>query len=286
MSLVRCTASQCRRRGLNLNGAFDFLAGDCEFSFNDLEGLAAKDLVGLLSVVTRFVLRDCLFQANGSEGLEIELVAASDINPGSWVVQIEDSDFLDNKSEGLLLDCDYEGLPGWTASVEIRGCQATRNEGSGFQLDLDADATVALNRLVSSSNQEDGILITSETTPSMVTANACALHGNQGYGVHTTLGDVGLILSHSVLAGNFTGGFMADSAPGTAVSSVAYLQPFPWYGVTLAGCVELDENGPNPFEQAPDLWDYVTYWDGQSLRLNGTAALFPGDLVEVGDDSL
>ncbi|MEZ6005520.1 MAG: hypothetical protein R3F33_15195, partial [Planctomycetota bacterium] len=284
VTMAVCTASGCQVGGASVDGAFNLWVSKSTFRNNLQEGMSCNDLLGLGSDITRLWIEDCSFVANGSEGLEVDLVADLAPSTGRWDLRISDSEFVGNALDGCLLDCDYEGSPGWTARIDVRGIEARDNGLAGLHLDLDAANSTVVHRGLFAANRGDGLLITSESAPGMATIEACAMLGNQGYGVRTNLGNVGAALSHCVLSGNGAGGFAAQLAPGSAVSTVAWLQENPWTSVSRAGCRTTSVLSPAPFERAPVEWLQVQGAAAGGVQVAALGSLVVGDWVELGAD--
>ncbi|QDV08196.1 hypothetical protein Poly30_37320 [Planctomycetes bacterium Poly30] len=283
VTMVRCAASVCIAGGTSISGAFDLYMEDCAMSGNGQEGLTADNLTGNVGEVSRVFARDCVFSGNGSEGFDVDLATSGDAGSGRWVIRLEDCIFSDNALDGCLIDCDYEGEPGWFARFEIEGCEARRNGEAGFHLDVDAQANSHVHRTVAAANRAEGILISSETAPGTVVIDTSALVGNQTYGVRTEMGNVGLLLSHCVVAGNRLGAQFGGVAPILATSSIAYLQPGPWSASDSHRSVDTVQTQPLPFAEAPSaLYPVLSFADGvATLAVQPTLGI--GATVELND---
>ncbi|MCA9002597.1 MAG: right-handed parallel beta-helix repeat-containing protein, partial [Planctomycetes bacterium] len=286
IQLVDCTLSGCQVGGISIDGAFDLFANHCAFTNNLQEGITADDLLALGSKVSTLSISNCLFEGNGSEGLDVDLVAYPSLSTGGWQILLTNNEFIRNRLDGCLIDCDYETSPGWIAQIEIQGCVARANGSAGFHLDLDAQSSALLHRCRSSNNGTDGFLVTSETAPGMATASACAFLGNQAMGVRSSLGNVGVVLSHCVLSGNAQGGFASTSNRGSVASSVAFLQTDAWQNVETTHVHDQATFDPELFLSAPSGWAQTIGMFGEQIRLEGGITLNPGDTVEFEGDGV
>ncbi len=287
VSMVRCLASVCVAGGVSLAGAFDLRMEDCTMSGNGQEGLTADSLTGISGGVSRLIARDCDFSRNGAEGLDVDLVAPGGSGSGRWVVRLEDCVFEDNLSDGCLLDCDYEGEVGWFSRFEIVGCEVRGNRMAGVHIDADAQSTTHLYRTLAVGNATDGVLISSETAPGTVLVDACALIGNQRFGLRTEMGNVGILVTHSVVGGNRLGGLRAGVAPIFATSTIAYEQATPWVESLQAHeSLVSSAAGAPVFANAPRAWYPVASYSTGVLTLATPPAFDVGADVEVGDDGV
>jgi hypothetical protein len=237
--------------GLSLVGPYDMTLEACGFFNNGQEGVECGPWVAPVATTVSINIRDCDFSGNGFEGLDVDLAAPGGLGaPGTFVLDIEDCDFEQNAAAGCLVDLDYELAPGWSASFRLRGCLSRGNAGAGYALDLDGSFDGALHRLAATSNVGDGLSVTSESYAGHLVVSASSFVANQGAGVRSSLGNVGLALSHCLVSGNVDGGVRAQSAPATAISSASHLQATPFSQVGLRGTPVLPAT-PLPFQYAP-----------------------------------
>ena len=298
--VARCSVLRSGAEGLSLQGAFKLEVEDSRFSASALEGLDLDDLVAPDGVTAGLSVRHSTFFGNGEEGLDCDLGPPPVAGAGSsYSVAVEGSRFDRNgwKSpatplSGLKVDIDFEGFSGWSADILVRGCTARANRGHGVSLDLDSTSTTFVHRLLSVANGGDGLLVASESAPALALVSTSVLDGNLGAGLRVaggqTGGNVPVVLSHSVLAGNRAGGLLSELVESSAASSAAWLQSAPWSGAggvrqrgVVAGADPLDP----VFALAPVDYREVTGFDGTLLTLDDASTLVIGDLVEVADDS-
>ena len=299
VTVARCTVLRSGDEGLSLQGAFRLDVEDSRFSSNGLEGLDCDALVAPDGVTAGLSVRDSTFFGNGEEGLDCTL-GAPPVAGGSssYAVEIVGSRFERNgwkpsgtPTGGLKIDIEFEGFPGWSADLVVRGCLARANRGIGVHLDLDSSSTTFVHRLLSTANGADGLLIASESAPSLATVSSSVLMGNKGAGVRVggapTGGNVPVVLAHSVVAGNAGGGLRSELVESAAVSSIGWLQGDAWSGaggVRERGVVlGLDPLTP-VFATAPVDFRTVIAFNGSSLELDDASNLAIGDSIEVADD--
>jgi hypothetical protein len=286
ITLLGCSVSSNGADGLSVSGAVDVFLEGSVFANNVQEGVELDPLFALEGELARLRVRDCRFAGNGTEGLDADLAAPVGSVPGaaSFDVRIEGSRFERNGADGMLIDIDYEGVVGWHAAIEVRGSSARANRGSGFHLDVDAPADVLLHRIRSTANAGDGVLITSESDPGVVSVSTSVATGNLGAGLRSALGNRSILASHCVLAGNAAGGIVGDVVPNSAASVVFHHQPNAHPRTHVAGGVEESEAAVRVFERAPAAYLRIDARDGDHLAVSDTAALGSGATVEVADD--
>lgn len=292
--LVRSRIVDNGAQGLSLTGAFDLRVEGSRFGGNGLEGLDLGGLVGPGGVPVSLRVRDSVFAGNGADGLDCDLTPPlSPSGSGRYLVEIETSRFERNgyaapteATAGLKIDIDFELIPDWRADIVVRGCTARNNLRDGVLLDLDSTASAFVHRLLSSGNGGDGLVVSSESTPSFVTVSASVLAGNVGAGLRAELGQVPLAVSHCVLAGNFGGGVVSATARSSVSSSIAWMQPNAWSGVRSHFNVESSVPTDAPFVRAPLEYRRATGWSNGQLVLNDNSGLVLGDDVEFADDGV
>lgn len=292
--MVACDISENGNDGLGVNGVVDLKIDRCSFNANQQEGIDADDLFVNGADSATCVITGSRFFGNGLDGLDIDLAApplAAQSPGGTFDVRIEGCSFERNGLDGLIIDQDYDTFPNWQASILIAGCDARANSQAGVHIDADNPGDYVIQRLRSTANKGDGLLVTSETNAGLVSCSASYLAGNQGHGARTTLGNKMLLMTHCVFAGNSLGGFLADAVTtvpgysiGSAVSCIAWQQPNPFSNVRTAAC--FIEESDNPFEEAPEQFTVVSALGPGGLTVASTTGLEPGDTVEVADDNV
>lgn len=280
--------------GLSLAGAFDLRVEGSRFGGNGLEGMDLGGLVGPGGVPVSLRVRDCVFAGNGADGLDCDLTPpANPTGNGHYLVEIETSVFERNgfaapteATAGLKVDIDFELIVGWRADILVRGCTARNNRRDGVLFDLDSTCSAFVHRLLSTGNGGDGLVVSSESTPSFASVSTSVLAGNVGAGLRAELGQVPIAVSHCVLAGNLGGGVVSSTARSSVHSSVAWMQPSPWNGVRDHFNVETSDQFDPPFMEAPIEYLRANAWNGSQLVLADSSTLAAGDDVEFGDDGV
>jgi hypothetical protein len=284
LSNVRCDSN--RIEGVSLEGPFDVHINACTFQSNGQEGLEFGPWIGPSNDTIRLRVRGSRFLANGFEGLDVDMVAAPDLGPGgTFVVDIVDCDFEQNLGSGCLIDVDFEATPAWDLELSIRGSKALANRESGFLLDIDSNSICVLQRVLASANGNNGLSVTSETYAAMVMVSSSAFVGNLAYGVRTSLGNVGVALSHCLLLGNASGGLRDDLAPASLASSAAQLQFSPFGMGHLRGTSSLPDS-PSAFEYAALEYRNLNAQSGDMLTLDSALGAGTGQAVELGADGI
>lgn len=292
--LVRSRIVDNGAQGLSLSGAFDLRVEGSRFGGNGLEGLDLGGLVGPGGVPVSLRVRDSVFAGNGADGLDCDLTPpAVPSGSGRYLVEIETSLFERNgfaapaeATAGLKLDLDFELIADWRADLVVRGCVARNNRHDGVLLDLDSTCSAFVHRLLSTGNGGDGLVVSSESTPSFASVSASVLAGNVGAGLRAELGQVPLSVSHCVLAGNLGGGVVSATARSSVSSSIAWMQPGAWNGVRSHFNVESSNALDGPFVRAPIEYLAANGWSGGQLVLADSSSLAAGDDVEFGDDGV
>lgn len=273
--------------GISLGGALDLLVEATLCVENGQEGLDADDLLAPDGERVALVARDSAFSHNGAEGLDVDLAGplTGGVAGGRLEVLLDGCVADDNTLDGVLLDLEHEALPAWRSDIVVRGLIARENGGSGLHLDVDALGSAHVHRSRCEGNSLHGLHVTSESAAGLVVASACAFAGNAGAGARAELGNVGLLLSHTVLAGNQQGGLTSDGAPALATSSVAWAQDAPF--AASQSSLSLDPSAPSTFVRAPGVYLRVIDASGGTLGLEAPVVLAAGVGAEVaGDDVL
>lgn len=278
----------CDLEGISVDGVFDLTIEASQSVQNQNEGLDLNALVAPDGTTARLFLRGSSFDSNGTEGVEVHLAApvGGGVVGGTFDVVVQDCDFTRNGLAGLGIDIEYEQFPLWRSSIVVRGVRARANGTSGVHLDVDARATVLVHRLASSANSEDGLSVTSESFPGTVTLSASSLMGNLGAGIRASGGNVGIVASHCVIAGNGAGGFVSELVPSLAVSSIAYLQPNPSQGSSSHECVTQEFATPRPFLRSPREFARAIGASSGQLVLEHAPISGSGSIAEVADDDV
>ncbi len=274
--------------GLFVQGPFECTIERSVFAGNVQEGAEFDDLLGPDGANASLSVRGSTFFGNGAEGLDLDLSAVPLAGPNGSRFQIEfqDSLFAQNAAAGLLLDIDFELVAGWSADVTLRGVTARANAGSGVHLDLDWQSTAMVQRLLSSSNGGDGLLVTSESRAGLVVISSSALVANNGFGLHAALGQVGLLASHCVIAGNQAGGFASDTIRSSAASCALWLETLPFTNVSTRGCVVQNDTAQSLLVNVPSEYLSVIGASGTRPILSSSGQLAVGDWVELADDGI
>jgi hypothetical protein len=287
--LVGCELEGNAAEGLFGQGAWSLEVHGCDISGNGQEGFDLDDLVAPDGRTVRLTVRRSRFASNGSDGADVDLAAPlfGGTSGARFEILFESCRFELNAANGLLLDVDYELVPGWRSELVLRGCTARGNLGHGLLFDLDGESTTFVHRLLSTGNAADGLRVTSETLPVLATVSASVLTGNGGDGLAATDGQATMLLSHGVLAGNAAGGLRSPLVDAAAVSTCAWRQPLPWPG-SLAHFVAVSDDPLAPlFQRAPADYTRALAFDGVTLGLPaGGPGFLPGDLVELADDDV
>jgi len=199
-------------------------------------------------------------------------------------VEIRASRFERNGQFGLLLDHDFESIPGFTADIAVRECIASGNGSTGMQFDADGPGGLFIHGSLLSANAGDGLVVSSDNERDLVTISSSAFAGNLGAGVRTLLATRSVALSHCILAGNEAGGVLSAGTDSGTTSSIFYLQSQPtqntrsWFDAT-----ETDPMG-GMFNNAPEEYLRITAAMGNDLTAAGMPALMPGVPIELYDD--
>lgn len=281
-----CSARNAVNEGLSVDGSFDLLVEASDFDNNGAEGAAIGKLYASSARSVALRVRGCRFTRNGQEGLDIQLgVPTGAVAPGGrFVVELEESDFLDNQLDGVRVDLDYETAPEWSARIVARGLSAHTNGLAGVHFDLDASSSALAHRLACRANGTDGFLVTSESWSGIATLSSSALWGNLGAGARATFGNVAVVASHCAFAGNVQGGFVADTSRSVALNCAADSQSNPWSGVNAVASLSATGHEPAWFAHAPLEYATVISINAASLQTEAATNAGVGSTMEVGDD--
>lgn len=288
MVLVDCILLGNAAEGASIIGAVGLSARGCRFESNVQEGADFDDLTIDVFKDVAIAFSDCRFAGNGSEGLDLDMaVPLLGSAGGDFDVSIDNCVFEQNGASGLLLDVDYSAASGARAALTLRGVVARANGMHGVHLDPDATATLVVDSLVSTANGGDGLLVSSDVVPVVVTVAHSVLAANLGAGARTIEGQAGLVLSHVLVAGNGGGGARAESGAIGAVSSVAWLQPAPWVSVTTHHVVTADDPLQPALGRLPVFYTQITAWDESAPETLNLAAMPDGAAaLEIDADGL
>lgn len=274
--------------GLFVQGPFELEIERSVFANNAQEGAEFDDLLGPDGVNASLEVRGSTFAGNGTEGLDVDLAATPLAGPNGsrFSIEFEQCTFEQNGAAGMLLDIDFELVTGWSADIALRGLQARANGGAGVHLDLDWQSTALVHRLLSTSNGGDGLFVTSESRPGIATVSSSALVGNGGFGLHAAQGQIPLLASHCVLAGNAAGGFASDTVRSQATSCALWLQPTGFTNVAARGSVTQNAPLQGLFARVPSEYLRVIGANGSNPLLANVGGLAVGDRVELADDGV
>ena len=288
VSLTSCSGRLNELEGLSGEGPIDLRLDGCRFSDNNQEGVDLGSWTAPDGEIMRLTVRDCAFLRNVTEGLDIDMNAplTGGATGGQFKIRVDSSTFQENGAAGLLIDVDYEAYPAWSSEIVVRGCYSRANLGSGVHLDMDSNSVAFVHRLGSHANGEHGLYVSSETAPGTVTVSSSAFLANQGAGIRSELGNVGVLASHCVLLGNRGAGFESLLAPGSAVSSAALIQDSPWTGMTNHHSVDQVAADPAPFVRTPRFVTEILGFEGEQVMLSATPPASAGLLAEISDDGV
>jgi hypothetical protein len=284
VTMVACTFEQNSAEGVWLQGAYSLTIDNCVFQGNGEEGMQFWPWLSPAEQVLHLRMEDSQFLSNGLGGLDMDLGAPAPGPPGgSYDIVIEDCDFDRNGGHGCSIDIDYETTNFWRTNLNLRGSRARANGGSGYVLHLDNPARCVLHRVLASSNFEDGLSVVSEAPATMALVSASSFTSNLGHGVHSSLGNAGVALSHCVLSGNDLGGVLPEQALATVGSSVAQLQPEAFGDSLTRGTLTVDQ--PEIlFRYAPIEYHRVLSQSGAELTLDAPLVNATGLAAELAGD--
>ncbi len=275
--------------GVSIDGAFDVLLDASRFRGNGQEGVELDALVALEGDTARLVVRACAFSGNASEGLDADLEAPLVTGAGGarFDVRVDGSTFGGNGLDGLLIDLDFEGVLGWSASVAIRDSCARANGGSGFHVDADAASDVYFHRVVATANAGDGVLVSSESEPGLALIAGSVVAANLGAGVRATFGNRTVVASHCVFAGNEGGGLVSDTVESAVSSSVFWLQPNPVVGARATSSPIVADAIARVFANAPEAYLRAVGRSGNRLSVSPSTDAVPSSAsIELEDDGV
>jgi len=293
--IARSRVINNQAQGVSLTGPFDLWIEGSRFAGNRLEGVDLGGLVAPGGVPVSLRVRDSSFVGNGHDGLDCDLSPPSILGAGGgrYEIRIESSNFERNGysattevTAGLKIDIDFELIPDWSAEILVRGSRAAQNRGDGVLLDLDSTCSAFVHRLLSTANGGDGLSVTSESTASFAVVSASVFTGNVGAGLKAELGQVPIVASHCVLAGNLGGGMTSSTVTSAVSSTVAWLQPNAYSGVREYFNVLANDPFVSPFEHAPVEYLRANSIAGGDVVLANSATLVVGDHVELADDGV
>lgn len=285
--LAGVSASHNGADGFNSSGAFDVRVYGSRFDANVQEGMEFDDLVALDGRTASLEVIGCRFAGNGAEGLDCDLAApAAGGLGGVFDLVVRASHFEENGADGLLVDYDFEAFPAWLGRVTVSECFARANADSGVHVDADSTSEILIERCLASGNGEDGFWVSSETNAGLAIVASSIAAGNQRAGLRASLGNKVVAATHCVFAGNLEAGFASELVTSAASSCVAWLQPAPWSGVLVDGCVAVDDATVACFERVPSAYASVLDVVGTTLTLANADALTPLEHVELAEDGI
>ena len=281
-----CSVTRNGADGLSLLGAFDLRIHGSNFDANVQEGVELDDLAALNGTTATLVIEGSRFFGNGTDGLDADLAPPllAPATTGTFAIEIRASRFERNGQAGLLIDHDFESIPGFSADLLIRECITRGNRSAGIHIDGDGPGAICVHGSLVSANVGDGLLVSSDRVRDLVVVSSSAFAANLGAGVRTLLPNRTVALSHCILAGNQAGGVISSGVESGTTSSLFYLQPAPsqntraWFDV-----IETDPMG-GLFTSAPEEYLRVTAVSGNELTVAGMPALMPGVPIELNDD--
>ena len=286
VQISNCAFTRNGADGLSLNGGFDLRVDGSSFDTNAQEGMDLDDLVALEGQKATLQVIGCRFFGNGAEGLDADLSAplGGGAGGGSFEIEIRGCSFERNGFAGLLIDEEYENVPGWSADIVVRECQFRANRTAGVHIDADGLGSILLERVLANGNRGDGIWISSETDAGVVVISASVASGNLGAGMRATFGNRSIVASHCILAGNLGGGLISEVVESTATSCISYLQSNPWQGTRLSSTVDVTDPLAGAFQVAPEEYAYIVAQAQATLTLDVPVSFAPGVPVELSDD--
>ena len=281
-----CSVTRNGADGLSLLGAFDLRIHGSNFDANVQEGVELDDLAALDGTTATLLIEGSRFFGNGTDGLDADLAPPllAPATTGAFDIEIRASRFERNGQTGLLIDHDFESIPGFSANLRIRECIARGNGSAGIHIDGDGPGAILVHGSLVSANVGDGLVVSSDRESDLAVVSSSAFTANLGAGVRTVLPNRTVALSQCILAGNQAGGVISTGMDSGTTSSLFYLQPTPsqstrtWFDV-----IETDPMG-GLFTNAPEEYLRVTSVSGNQLTVAGAPALMPGVPIELNDD--
>jgi len=289
--ITACESTSNGADGLSGSGPFDYRIFDSLFSGNVQEGFDLDGLVPETGGTATLDINSSRFFGNGAEGVDATLALPLVPTSGTYSVRIRGSAFERNTLAGCLIDHDYELTPGYSSDVTVRESFARANALQGFHLDLDAPGTASLSRLLATSNGSDGLYVTSESDAGLVVVTTSAFIGNASAGIRiegppALVGNRSLAATHCLFAGNAGAGMVSRDLDSTATSSIAYLQPNAYSGVTLVGSVATNDPAAMGFVRAPEEYALVLARSGATLTLASAPSFTTAFELELADDTV
>lgn len=284
--------------GLNGSGSFDYTLYNSVFASNVQEGVDLNDLEPETGGIATLNAHYCQFFGNGNEGLDCTLGAPLFPTFGAFSVQILGCSFERNAKAGLLVDCDFELAPGYSADIFVRESSSRGNAGSGIHLDLDGPLdpndheSAFLYRVVATSNGEHGVYVTSESRGGLMVLAGSAMVGNTGAGLRMegqpgSDGNRTVAATGCLFASNNGGGVSSRDVPASVCSSIAYLQPDPFDANTVA-VENVVTSDPNQvaFLNAPEEYGHVIARSGAALTLTSAPTFSTAAMLELANDGM
>ncbi len=292
---VRITA--CATEGLEATGSLDAELTSCTFRENGEEGAEFDNLAVQPSGQSHLWVRDCNFDHNGNDGLDVDLnelfptIGGSSLG-GRIEVLVERSSAMDNAKRGLLIDIDFQDVDEISTGVLLRGNTVSRQGLDGLRVDADATGLFVLVGNRSSANGLRGLSAGGASSSAAVIVSNHWELGSAGEGVGV-IGPVPTILSHTAVTGSrgvsilgndstllVNGAFWLCSAPTSVDTTFSYSDPaLPGIG-NFQGAPEV-RLAPLQFF----LLD-VAGADRDRFSLPVGESLFEGDFFELGDDAV
>ena len=285
--ITGCAVTRNGADGISLSGAFDLRIYGSNFDANLQEGVDMDDLVALDGGKATLVIEGCRFFGNGTDGLDADL-AQPPLTPattGLFAIEIRASRFERNGRAGVLIDHDFEAIPGYSADTLVRECIALANGTTGIQIDADGPGAVVVHGCLISANVGDGLVVGSDTNSDVAIVSATALTGNLGAGIRTLLGVKTVATSQCIIAGNGAGGVVSTGRDSATTSSIYYLQDAAGQNVRSWFDVTVTDPLAGTFTNSPEEYLRVTARMGTDLTVAGMPALMPGVPIELNDDT-
>ena len=296
--MVNCQSSRNGADGLNGNGPFDYSIYNCVFASNVQEGMDLNDLSVETGGTATGRISSSQFFGNGAEGLDCTLGAPLSPTSGDFDVEVRGCAFERNAATGCLIDSDFELVNGYSGSIVVRESLARGNGAHGFHLDFDAplDAAERLTgfayRLLATSNGQNGLYLTSESTPGFLSVSTSAFIGNglsglRAEGPIASNGNLAVSVSHSYFANNFTAGIVSRDLAGAASSCVFVDQLAAFDANTLSIGNLISSDIPSvQFASAPQEYVQVLSRSGAVLTLAAAPAFALDAKLELADDGI
>jgi hypothetical protein len=287
----------CADEGLFAKGSFVAELTGCTFRENGDEGIHFDDLSVQPAGSAELWIRDCLFEHNDNDGLEVEIdeldPATGGTSAGGRIeVLVERSTATANRRRGLLVDFDFENADQIACAVVLREDEVDRQVEDGIRVDADAAGLVVLDRNRTSANGECGVQLTGGSTrATIVVANHWEL-GAAGDGI-CVLNHVPTILAHAAVTGSGGAGvtgngstLLVDGALWLCGAPVAVDATYTYADFPLPGAGNID--GAPQVSVAPVQAFHLTVKgpDRDRFLVPAGETLAPGDWIEVDDDQI